>query len=191
MMKKHFLLGTVSSFIALTTSLSAVLVFGQLPDTTTPVHFLIESGLAKKLGIMPTENEKAVDVKSVIDDLTSTNNVFTGLVFKGDADMSQLLSADMVSQLQTDVGADSFVYIGQKPTMTGDNDIGDGEICVLAVGKQAFSVLTQFEAVGDSTTLSTDQVKSMLLDLTVYDVGFGKVSQKSATAGAEPELAEA
>ena len=188
MMSKHFLLGVAVA--AMLPSLpSAILVLGQLPDTATPVQVLIHSDLASKLGFTPVEAQNEFDVKSLIDELTGAKNISSGLVFKGDADINALLSTEMLNQLQTDVGADTLVYVGQKPTMTGDNDIGDGEICVLAIGPQAEVILSKFESVGDSTTLSTKQVNSMFLDLTVGDIG--KMSQESATAGAAPELAEA
>ncbi len=160
-MQKHFLLSHVATLSL--SAMSAIQVMGQLPDTGTPMHFLIESDAAKSLDLLPTKNAKKFKAATLHDIIENTN--VSGIKFVTTPDLKKLLTPDFLGEIGSAKNPDTAVYIGTMPAMTGDDDIGDNNLVVMAVGPQAKSLIETFSDLGEYKAMESTVVKQFFTAL--------------------------
>ncbi|MFM2381943.1 MAG: hypothetical protein RLZZ76_710 [Candidatus Parcubacteria bacterium] len=143
--------------------MTAIQVMGQLPDTGTPVHLLIESGTAKELDLLPTKNAKKFKPTVLSDIVDHTQAI--GIKFVGKPDLKQLLSGDFIGEIGSAKNPDTVAYIGTMQAVAGDDDVGDGELVILAIGKQARDIIDAFSELGDHKVMDTTLVKQYFINV--------------------------
>lgn len=183
---KHFLLSTISPVVF--ASLSAVHMTSQMPDTNTPFHLLIESPTAKELDLSPGKKPEKFDPKVLTDIIDNSQTI--GIKFATKPDLKTLLSSDFLGEIESTKNPDTAVYIGTMPTLTGDDDNGDGETVVLAVGPQAQNVIDALEQIGNTTIVSKTLVKQFFHGI-VSDGVTATTTSKPVAQSQRLEIAEA
>ncbi len=183
---KHFLLSTISA-VALA-STSAIHTCGLLPDTTTQFHLIVENGIAKTTGLLPVKTPKKFQMKALAGIVESTQAV--GITFVATPDFTPLLDPTFVGKVKSQESADTTVYIGTMQAVTGDDDIGDGELVVLAIGPKAKSMIDVFAELGDYKAIDITVVKQFFTSLMSADNNVAPNAGKSAGAQ-KPATAEA
>lgn len=184
MNKKHLMLSAFS--ILRLNSISAVHAVALLPDTSIPVHLIVETDIAKSLDLLPAKKPKQFKPATLSGIINSTQAF--GIKFVSKPDLKQLLDSSLIDELKSAKSPDTAVYVGPMPTMTGDDDNGDGEIVVMVIGPQAKLQIESFGELDEHMALQDTTVKEFFAGL-VTDSKIVTKSGKSVATQPKSELA--